>query len=208
MKYLALLICIAFIGCSHVAKHYDAPNSAPLRSAAGKLGQKVTEATATAARASDAIAAAASSSESETAIIEYLKPKLGDLLKTAPEAMRPEIEALQTKVADLDAAHQETDAHIAAGRTEQATLGAELADATAAKNDVEKLSPAYFDEVDKQTDKLNRDEVAWSKDSKALTWYRVHWFIGWIVLILGIAGCAILAFLKFTGRLALSTYRL
>lgn len=45
---------------------------------------------------------------------------------------------------------------------------------------------------------------ALNKANKALNWYRWHWWGSWIVLGLGVLACGVLAFLKFTGRLAIA----
>jgi hypothetical protein len=42
-----------------------------------------------------------------------------------------------------------------------------------------------------------------NKAEKSLWWYRLHWWGAWIMLGLGVLACLVLAFLKFTGRLAI-----
>ncbi len=59
-------------------------------------------------------------------------------------------------------------------------------------------------QVQAQTDKLNSTQDKLDKAAKALWWYRLHWWAGWMVFGLGIAACIIFAFLKFTGRLAIA----
>jgi hypothetical protein len=49
----------------------------------------------------------------------------------------------------------------------------------------------------KETDRAN-------KLDKALWWYRLHWWGAWIMLGLGILACAVFAFLKFSGRIAIT----
>lgn len=58
-------------------------------------------------------------------------------------------------------------------------------------------------QVQAQTDKLNSTQDKLDKAAKALWWYRVHFFLGWIILGTGIAACIFFAFLKLTGRLAI-----
>jgi hypothetical protein len=40
--------------------------------------------------------------------------------------------------------------------------------------------------------------------NKKLWWYRWHWWGAWLVFALGVIACGVLAFLKFTGRLAIT----
>ncbi len=53
--------------------------------------------------------------------------------------------------------------------------------------------------------KHDADETARAnKLDKAVWWYRLHWWGAWIMLGLGVLACAVFAFLKLTGRLALA----
>jgi hypothetical protein len=60
------------------------------------------------------------------------------------------------------------------------------------------------EEVQAQTDKLNSTQDKLDKTAKTLWWYRLHFFLGWIILATGILACLVVAFLKFTGRLAIA----
>lgn len=51
------------------------------------------------------------------------------------------------------------------------------------------------------TEKLN-------KSNTALNWYRLHWWGSWIALGFGVLACLVVAFLKFTGRLAIAGAKL
>lgn len=56
--------------------------------------------------------------------------------------------------------------------------------------------------IDNDTRDFNATIEKLSAASKKLWWYRIHFFLGWVLLITGIAACGFFAFLKFTGRLA------
>lgn len=47
-----------------------------------------------------------------------------------------------------------------------------------------------------------------NKADTALNWYRLHWWGSWIMLGLGVLACLVVAFLKFTGRLAMAGSKL
>jgi hypothetical protein len=211
MKPTLSIIIVAFIlvGCAHQAAHYNVPDASKLAAASQKLVQKVTEARATNARASAAVSAAKASSDREgQQLAEQIVPKVNELLRISPVDLRPEVQALQNEVTGLQAAHQETADHIAAGQREQSTLTAQLEEANAAKNELARYSPEYLAAVDKLAERANAAEAGWSKDSKSLAWYRLHWWTAWIVAGLGVVVCVVLAFLKATGRLALSIPRI
>lgn len=58
--------------------------------------------------------------------------------------------------------------------------------------------------VNDVTDKANEYSAKYSAAEKSLWWYRLHWWGAWIMLGLGVLACAIVAFLKFTGKLAVA----
>lgn len=57
-------------------------------------------------------------------------------------------------------------------------------------------------QIDGQTRDFNTLKDKYASQSKKLSWYRWHWWGSWIVFGLGILAVGFLAFLKFTGRLA------
>lgn len=58
-------------------------------------------------------------------------------------------------------------------------------------------------EVASQTAKLNSTQDKLDATAKKLWWYRVHFFLGWVLLISGLIACLLFAWAKMTGRLAL-----
>lgn len=50
--------------------------------------------------------------------------------------------------------------------------------------------------------------IALNKANAALNWYRWHWWGAWIALGAGVLACLVVAFLKFTGRLAIAGAKL
>jgi len=205
--FLALTAAVCVAGCAHQAKHFNAPDSTKVTESAQKLATKVTQARATASRAKTAVDAAATSSDRETAIIHEIAPRLDRLLRVSPVDLRPEIDAVKGQVTALEAAHGETVTHVAAAKTEHTALAVQLTEATAAKEELSKYGPEYVAEVESATEERNKDQIKWAADSKALMWYRLHWWGAWIVAGLGVAACGFLAFLKFTGRLGAALTR-
>lgn len=90
----------------------------------------------------------------------------------------------------------------------QAALEKDLVEATLAKAQVEKDKTDYFAAAQKLADSASEERVQRVSVEKKLSWYRWHWFGSWIVLGLGVLAIIVLAFLKFTGRLAIAGLKL
>lgn len=205
LKLIFAISCASIFGaCAHVPTHYASPDSTALRNSSGVLIEKVTEARATTARASAAVGSARESLGRETVLLDSLGPDMDKMMIVAPASLKPQIEAIKTEMDALRADHEESVGHVDTAQKEQAAATGQLEQANAAKNEVEKLSPVYFGEVDKLATKANAAEAGWAKDSKNLQWYRIHFWLSWIIAGAGVLVCLLVAFLKFTGRLTLS----
>lgn len=95
----------------------------------------------------------------------------------------------QAQLEKEKSAHQQADATLEATSSTLATATQQLI--------------ALQKQIQSQTDKLNSTQDKLDKASKALWWYRLHWWGAWVMLGLGVIACGIFAFLKLTGRLAL-----
>lgn len=201
---LVMAFSLFAVGCAHTARHFDAPDSTKLQAESRKLSAAVVASREAVKVASAAVADTKTSHDAERAETEAIAPKLDALLLQAPEALKPEIQALQADLEALRASQSFTDTKLADAQAAQATATGKLEEATAAKNEVEKLGPAYISDVGSLAETANASEQGWAKDSKSLQWYRLHFWLSWIIAGLGVAACGLVAFLKFTGRLSLS----
>jgi hypothetical protein len=170
----ACLAITLLSGCAHIAKHYSAPDFAPVEVSETRLAVAVTK--------------AQGSAQQEGTEIDTISGQADTLFKAAPPELRPQIAAMQADLVNLKAANVQ--------------LRDQVGEALAAKDEMSARLTAVEAESAKVTGEANAAEQAWAKDSQQLTWMKVHWFIGVIVLIGGLALCALVAFLKFTGRLA------
>lgn len=67
-----------------------------------------------------------------------------------------------------------------------------LVDSTGALTDLlNREIPGLRDQIQTQTDKLNGCETSLAKASKALWWYRVRWWGGILMAVIGIVACVI-----------------
>jgi hypothetical protein len=122
--------------------------------------------------------------------------------------VREETRKLKDVPPTLLAKVNELDSNLRSAQVEQALLEKQLVEADAAKAQVEKDKTDYFAAAQKLADEATAERDKRIKVEKALSWYRWHWWGSWIVLGLGIVACGLLAFLKFTGRLAIAGSRL
>jgi chromosome segregation ATPase len=179
------------------ATTYHAPSNTKLEASTKRLSNAVTKATNTADRARTHVESAQKAADKEATSSASVLTQLDDLLKVLPPDLKAKGDALKAAVVEDQGAIGEIVTNVNGAQTDHVQLTKDLAEATAAKQQVE---------VDKQEYYANADTLAAqaTKDSKALAWYRLHWYLGFIVLGAGVIICALVGFLKFTGRLSLS----
>lgn len=200
---LLYLLAVLMCSCAHQARHITAPDNSAVIGSAAKLNTTITRARQTAIAAQSAVVAVKTASGLEGEIIQRDAVKLTALLKAAPPELREAITSVQGDNADLLKKHEDLESRITEAATIQETHAKQLAEEIpAAQSELEKSNAAYFTNADALTDRANASEAGWAKDAKSLQWYRVHWFIGIIVMIAGIALCAFVAILKFSAKTA------
>lgn len=113
-------------------------------------------------------------------------PSRQELFQTVDHIVRLS-QDLQRNLEAEKASHHSTDIELANAKTENAGLQKR---------------------IDKQTDDFNETKDKYAGAIKKLWWYRIHFFLGWVLCITGIlAGVGILI-LKITGRLSLAAAKL
>jgi chromosome segregation ATPase len=207
-QLLAFSFLLLFNGCAHKARRHTAPDSSALQASGKKLGAAVTVARETTRKASAAVTAAKAGHDRETAQLAIIEPKVADLLRAAPPALRPLVEAVQSEVLALKTLHAETASRLELSRHELSNLTAQLETANAARLEVEKLTPAYFEEVNKLAARANTAEEAWAKNSREIVKLRTSSWFTRIAAGVGVLLLAVGAFLIFTGRLAIGAAKL
>lgn len=223
MKRLALILGTLGLlgtGCTHRPTIHQAPDSAELvarqQSAARHLATAQTKfATATVGlRAIQASHTQAVAAQAEaTRWVTLLVPAVDALLLQAPEDRKPEVEAIQQKVAALRAEIDRTTGEMAVTAHLLTTVAGVQADGTAALEQGAaelrainaKLAPEHFAAVAAlvgQANQESREKADWHNQHDALQRQ------GWgrkLLTGLGALAVAGLLFLWFTGRLAAST---
>lgn len=214
-----LLAALAFGGCTHKAKRVAAPDATALRTARAQATRHLTAATQHEARAHAAITAAAKSHQraasahaAEVALLGQLAPTVADLAMRVTVELRPEVEELGRKVEELNL-------HASATGEAQSALGVEILEARSAITDArsesgaaltatkaveEKYGPDYEAKVAQLVAQANTSERGWQDESEQRAELQKQIWSHRILGGLGIASLAFLAFLKFTGRLAVT----
>lgn len=208
LRFLGLAVALSLSAC---ATTFHAPNNAKLEASTKRLSSAVTKATNavvkatnTAGRAQAQVDAARKAADKEATASASVLTQLDDLLKRLPPELKAKGDALKAAVIEDQVAIGDIVTHVDGAQKEQSQLNKDLADATAANT--ESTAADAQVQVDKQEYYDNADKLAATatKDSKALAWYRLHWYLGFIVLGAGVIICVIVAILKVTGRLAFS----
>lgn len=201
MKLLLPLLAMLLLGaCAHRASHFDAPDASKLQASARKLSSAVIASRDAVKEASTAVKTAKANHDAESVRIAEIEPKVLSLLRVTPMELRPFVDAIEADVIALHGEHDTTAHSIDAALVAQGVATAKLEEANAAKNEVEKLSPGFLAEVARLTERANRAEQAWAKDSKELVGMKLHRLMGWIIMVAGIALCALWGFAKIATR--------
>jgi hypothetical protein len=182
-----VIALLSLCGCAHVAQHIAPPNTTQLDLSSKKLEGAVAASKLAVAAAKISIDTARKQTAAETVRIGTIEPKVANLIPRVSVELRPEVLALQDDVIALHGEHELTVRAIDDAVNEQVKAVARLEEANAAKNDVAQFREQYIAAVDAMAVRAQKSEDGWAKDSKALQWHRVHWFIGWAVCIAGVA---------------------
>lgn len=108
-----------------------------------------------------------------------------DLAKIPKSEIRDTIKHREALYLDLQAKYDSQQIHIV--DQDQA-----LVDSTSALTDLlNKEIPSLKAQIQTQTDKLNGCETSLAKASKALWWYRIRWWGGIVMAVIGIVACVV-----------------
>lgn len=200
MRIPLLLAIVLCSGCVHQAVHVTPPDPTRMQDSSRKVAAQVVAAKASIKQANEALNDAKASHQAEMAKLQELAPKVDYIFSIAPQELKPLVAEVQLQVAGLNEAQMATSAKqdVALAKIVDAYGLAEQANA--GSNEAQKYSGAYVAETEAMAKRYQAAEDARAKDSKALAYYRLHWLIGWIVLVGGIAACVLVVVLKFTAR--------
>lgn len=183
-----IVLCGLFL--SSCATTFHAPNNAKLEASTKRLSAAVTKATNTAERARIHVEAARKAADKEAISSASVLTQLDDLLKVLPPELKAKGDSLKAAVDQDQTDVGEIVVHVDGAQKEHGQLAKDLFEASAAKLQVEIDKQEYYEKADKLA------AIA-TKDSKALAWYRRHFFLGWAIFISGIIACVVLALLKW-----------
>lgn len=183
LSVLCSLIAVLFLcSCATAPRKYQPPDASKLKASTQKLSQEVDSAHAEARQAQASVSFAA-------AKLAHIKSEVAKL-KDVPLALTNEINDLEKNVTDAQGNQVRLDQH--------------LTEADKAKTQVEKDKTEYFAGSQKLADQATAENAHRITAEQKLSWYRWHFFLGWIILGTGIAACIFVAFLKLTGKLAVA----
>jgi hypothetical protein len=192
-----LLGMVALCSCAHV---YHAPSNAKLEASTKRLSNAVTKASNTAERARAHVEAAQAAAKKEASTAEELSKQVNDLVRDLPPELRDRGEALKKAVQADQSEVGEIVTEVYGAQLEHVQLGKDLFEATAAKLQVKVDKQEYYEKADQLAAQA-------TKDSKALAWYRLHWFLGWVIFISGIGVSIIFAIVRWGAKWSLKAGR-
>ena len=199
----AVAASLSLAGCAHQAGVYSAPDHTALIAAKTKLYRAVTDARIAQLKVASGIGTAKKKHAAAVATVAKIAPEVKELEAKVPEELKPQVQAVSADVENLKTQNADTAAVLGAVSLDETTLSQRLDEADAAKAEVDKLAGDYLAKVDALTEKLNTAEEAWAKDSKEIVKLRTDSFLFKIMSGMGVLAVALLAFLWFTGKIAL-----
>lgn len=191
-------------GCGTKKQTYSAPDPAEVREKTRQVKEGIRLSRFDVAEARKQIEAAQKKADSITSVSVSLLTKVDDLARIAPVELQKPIEAIRLDVQEL----QTNDAALAeilvdAWKKNDAAEK-HLAETDAREVELEQKQKDYYDRAWKLADTTTALNARLVDVEKKLSWYRWHWWGSWIALGVGVIASGVVAFLKFTGRLAIT----
>lgn len=193
MKLFQIVGCMLALFCVSCATTFHAPSNAKLEASTKRLSNAVTKATDTAERARTRVEAAQKAADKEATVSASVLTQLDELVQVLPPELKARGRALKATVADEQAAVGEIVTNVNGAQIEHVQLTKDLAEAKAAKLQVEVDKREYYAGADILAAKA-------TKDSKKLAWYRLHFFLGWAIFISGVIACIVFSIVKWGAK--------
>jgi hypothetical protein len=209
MRILMAIVCATLMcSCATRQKTYTPPSDAKVVASEKALNEKVTKARATAAKAQQAALEAKEIAAKLDASAKIWGPMVEKLIKDVPEEFKQPARDIQNALKEHLVQETFLKQKIDEAVGHNAQLKIDLAEAETARSILKQAQLEYRAEAQKLADAATEERDKRIAVEKKLSWYRWHWWGSWIVLGLGVLACGILAFLKFTGRLAIGASKL
>lgn len=203
-QILPLLLALALAtGCVHTAKPIKPPDPSAMNEHGRKLAAAVASARIHVQEAGKALAGSEKSITAARALFDIVLPKIDALPLDTPAEMKLAVASIQEDMSSLRGLLDDTSAGTVAARVEMTAVGAKLEEATAEKNATMAATDQYVKQADAIVKDRNDLDAKFAKDSKALAWYRLHWWGAWLVAGAGLLICVIGFLAKITAKAAL-----
>jgi len=200
---LFAITTIALSGCSTRAKHFAEIDSSAVEASRTAAEKAVADATGAHNRSKAAVEKVAVEHAQSVQITGTITAKLAALFRISPPELRDAITSIKSDVLAQTALQNRMSDDLGAAQIQLTNEGDALKVATANQLQLRADLASYKTKADSQTDQLNATESARAETAKTLLWYQLHFWMGIVILVAGVALCGVLAFLKFTGRIAL-----
>lgn len=178
-RLLAGLSLMLLCSCATTHKTYLPPDSAKLQASTHRVAAAVDKAHVAARKAQSGVIEA-------SVLAKRARSELAKV-KNVPVSVLDEIVVLEVKLDEIARTQKELENH--------------LAEADAAKAQVEKDKLDYFAAAQTLADKATEERERRIKVEKSLSWYRWHWWLSWAVAGIGVIICIIIAVVKFAAKL-------
>lgn len=205
MRLLLVIATAALLSaCATQHKTYMPPSDAKVTASTKKVTDGATKAHSAAREAKQHVEEAQKHADAIAVGSMDVQKKLDEIIKLAPAELQPALAAVKADVLEMQGHEEQLHSELVAARATQDQL--ELHQTTLDIDIIQlktNQTTYHTDAVELAVNATDEREARIKVETK-LSWYRWHFWLTWIIAGAGLVMCALLAFLKFTGRLALS----
>jgi hypothetical protein len=202
---LALSFALFAGGCATRQHVYAPPDNAKVIEATRKVKEGIVKSKEKAHEVKKDLIGATESRDRLIVVSHNLSEQLDAIIAVAPKELIPALDKAKDYSVAGELEQSVLSKFLDSGQGKVDSLEIEIGSAERWQVTLETRQGEYHTEAQSLADTATNERTARIKAEKALSWYRWHWYIGWIVMGLGVIVCGIFAFLKFTGRLALKS---
>lgn len=206
---LLVLAAVMFLSaCATPHKVYQAPSNAKVTASTLAVRTGITKSRDTAREAEQLVQDAQSHADAVLTRSTAVLGKVDGLALIAPAVMQGPIGVLRTDVVDLQGEETLLASSLSQARAKQDTLNAQLTETVLRESELEQHQAGYYSDAQQLAKTATAEREQRITVEKKLSWYRYHFFLSWGIAAAGVLVCIVLAFLKFTGRLAVSAAKI
>lgn len=201
-------LCFLIASCATQPKKYLPPDNTKVVESTRKVRSGIKHAKDLAADSKKAVEQTQKDADELSTLSLSLSQKLDAIIKVAPADLQSQLAAAKKDSDRIQLVEGILKGGLTLAWTKQDELEKHLIITDAHADDLENNQNRYYTDAGHLADIATNERDSRIKAEKTASWYRWHFWLSWIVLATGLIACGVIAFLKFTGRLAIAGVKL